>query len=307
MKEELRVFGRFFLTRFPLGQYSVYVVLLPAAVFGTLASAGWSGPPSALGAGGVAAGLLALLCVLFFMRVVDEVKDLAYDREFNPSRPLVTGEVGTRQVRWYLVGAAVCAVTLAARVGGAAVATAALIMAYSLFLLWLERISPWFRDSVHVNIAITIQLKTGVVVYAVTLAHAAGVHAPPAVVACAVPAFVLAYLSWEVARKTVRPEFARPGEKLYSTAVGAFGSLALAGFLLAAACLLLVTAAALWQSWDVLWLAAFAAPAVCATWGWLRWHSRRTVRYSPGGPALLAYVVFLAVPVLHWASAGRMS
>ncbi|MEV0639943.1 UbiA family prenyltransferase [Streptomyces sp. NPDC050619] len=309
MRHELLLFGRFFVKRFPLGLYSVYVLLLPAAVFCTLVPADRSGPsaqPSAAGsASAVVSGLLGLVCVLFFMRVVDEVKDLDYDRVFHPSRPLVTGVVGPRQVVWYLGGAAGAAAVLAAGAGAATTVTAALIMAYSLFLLRLEQTSAWFRDSMHRNIAVTIQLKTGVVGYAVTLAYAAGAaRASWPALLCAVLTFVLAYSSWEVARKTVRPEFAQPGEKLYSTAVGASGSLVLAAGLLVAACVLRAVVAAVWQEWDAGWVAACTVPLACAVWGWLRWRGRRTVRYAPAGPALLGYVLFLAVPVAHWASSG---
>ncbi|WP_107482099.1 UbiA family prenyltransferase [Streptomyces sp. JHA26] len=300
----LAVFGRFFLTRFPLARYSIYVLLLPAAVQSTLATRDTPGGPLGPARAGHVAGLAGLLCVLLFMRVVDEIKDLDYDRVFNRDRPLVTGEVSLAAARTYLAGSAAPALVSAAAAGPGPVAAAAAIMAYSLFLLGLERLSPRFRDAMWGNIVVTVQLKTGVLLYAVLLARTAGAAAPAGPSALTVSAFLLAYVSWEVARKTVREPFARPGEKLYSTAVGATASVAVAAVLLLAACGCRVAVAASWQSWGTGWQCAFLLPPTALAWGWVRLR-RGGERYAPGGPALLAYVVFLAVPVAHWAATGR--
>ncbi|MEU0009619.1 hypothetical protein ABZ079_36825 [Streptomyces sp. NPDC006314] len=177
-------------------------------------------------------------------------------------------------------------------------------MAYSLFLLGLEHLSPRFRDAVWGNIVVTVQLKSGVLLYTVLLARTAGAAAPAGPSALTLMAFLLAYLSWEVARKTVREPFARPGEKLYSTAVGATASLAVASALLLSACVCRVAVAASRQSWGAWWQYAFLLPPTALAWGWVCRQRRSGERYAPGGPALLAYVVFLAVPVTHWAATG---
>ncbi len=140
--------------------------------------------------------------------------------------------------------------------------------------------------------------------YTVLLARTAGAAAPPGPSALTVSAVVLAYLSWEVARKTVRGRFALPGEKLYSTAVGAAASLAMASALLLVACALRVAVGATWQSWTAPWLASFLAPLAAHAWAWRGWLRRTGERYAPGGPALLGYVAFLALPVIHWAATG---
>ncbi|MFD8463448.1 hypothetical protein ACFV27_46850 [Streptomyces antimycoticus] len=126
-------------------------------------------------------------------------------------------------------------------------------MAYSLFLLGLERLSPCFRDSVWGNIVVAVQLKSGVLLYTVLLARTADAAAPTNPSALTVVAFLLVYLSWEAARKTVREPFARPGEKLYSTAAGATASLTVASALLLVGCACRVAVAASWQSWAVWW------------------------------------------------------
>lgn len=300
----LRAFWRFFARRFPALRYLAYVALLPAAVLGTLAPSRPAGAAVGPGVAEQVCAALALFVILFFMRAVDEVKDLDYDREFHPDRPLVTGETDFATVRGCLVGSAVTAVALSAVVGMSAVVTAAAIMAYSLFLLLLERVSERFRESVWGNIVVTIQLKTGLICYAAQLSTAESAGTPAPATALVVLSFVLAYLHWEIARKTVRSRFALPGEKLYSTVPGASWSLAVAAALMLVACAL--RAAVLLgplgphpHEVGPAALVVLALPLAPVIWTVLDFRRHRRARHTAGAPAFATYLVFLASGVVQ--------
>ncbi|MEW1660312.1 MULTISPECIES: hypothetical protein [unclassified Streptomyces] len=292
----LHAFWRFFSQRFPAPRYLAYVLLWPAGVLGTLAPL--RPATTAVGPGATAQGCaaLALFVILFFMRAVDEIKDLDYDRQFHPDRPLVTGETDTATLRIYLAGSAALALTLSAAVSAAAVVTGAAIMAYSVLLLLLEKTSERFRESIWGNIAITIQLKTGLICYAALPAASGSAGAPPLPTALVVLSFLLAYLHWEIARKTLRARFALPGEKLYSTACGARWSLAIATALMVTACFLRAVVTLQADAGDVrpATLAVLAIPLALVAWGAVDFHRHSQRRHTAGGPAFAAYLAFLA-------------
>ncbi|MEU7381107.1 MULTISPECIES: hypothetical protein [unclassified Streptomyces] len=292
----LRAFWRFFSRRFPALRYLAYVVLWPAGVLGALAPLRPAGAAVGPGVAEQVCAALALFVILFFMRAVDEVKDLDYDRQFHPDRPLVTGETDAATIRVHLAGAAAVAVALSAVVGPAAVVTGLAIMAYSVFLLVLESTSERFRESVWGNIAVTIQLKTGLICYVALSAGSGAAGTPPLPTALVALSFLLAYLHWEIARKTVRTRFALPGEKLYSTAIGAPWSLGVAAGLMVTACALRAVVA-LGPDADGVpsaALAVLAVPLALVAWGVVGFRRRGEVRHTAGGPAFAAYLAFLA-------------
>ncbi len=282
---------RFTLHRYPPAKYVFYVSLLVAAVLTTLA-------PLRAGAGPglveVACGWAGVFTLLYFFRIVDEVKDLPYDREFNPKRPLVTGEVTLANVRAYGVGSGATALAFSAVAGRAPLVVAAGAISYSLLLLLAERKSTAFADSMWGNIVVTIQLKTILVLYVVAVGGG-GAALPTALL---VVSFLFGYLHWEIARKTTRREFERPGEKLYSTAAGWTGGAVVALVLLIVACALQAVVAVVWQDAgsETFWL---ALPLPITAWGLAKLARHRGNRYVPGNPALLAYVVFLAACTLR--------
>ncbi|MFR9728387.1 hypothetical protein ACL03H_04095 [Saccharopolyspora sp. MS10] len=286
----MRVFWRFFTKRFPPLKYVFYVSLLVSGVLSALAPLR-NGPGPGFGAAGCAA--VALFALLFFLRSVDEVKDRDYDREFNPRRPVVTGEVTTRDIGIYLVVSAAVALAASALAGLGPVLVAVAAMAFSLFLGWLETSWGRFDASMWRNIALTVQLKTLLVCLVVAL----GGPLPVLPSALLVSSVVLGYLHWEVARKTVRAEFAVPGEKLYSTAAGTAGALAVSAGLLVAACAAQAAAGLVWAgaSWQVL---VFLLPLPCTAWGLARFARTTGHRYAPAGPTLLGYVVLLGTCTL---------
>ncbi|MGW5095473.1 hypothetical protein ACWEQ1_34150 [Streptomyces nodosus] len=292
----LHAFWRFFSRRFPAPRYLAYVVLWPAGVLGALAPLHPAGTPVGPGAAQQVCAALALFVILFFMRAVDEIKDLDYDRRFHPDRPLVTGETDTTTIRLYLAASAALATALSTVVGPTAVVTGTAIMAYSVLLLLLENTYQRFRDSVWGNIAVTIQLKTVLISYVALQAGSAGAGTAPLPTALVVLSFLLAYLHWEIARKTIRTQFALPGEKLYSTAIGAPWSLGVAGALMLTACALRagVTLGSDTDETRPAALALLAVPVALVAWGIIDFRRHKEARHTAGGPAFAAYLTFLA-------------
>ncbi|MFJ5992817.1 UbiA family prenyltransferase [Lentzea sp. NPDC092896] len=282
---------RFSLQRYPPAKYVFYVFLLVAAVLTTLAPlrAG-SGP----GPVEVACGWAGAFTLLYFFRVVDEIKDLPYDREFSPARPLVTGDVTTADIRTYGTGSAVAALAFSAVAGLGPLIVAAGAMSYSLLLFLAERKSARFADSMWGNIVVTIQLKTILVLYVVAVGGG-GEVLPTGLL---VVSFLFGYLHWEIARKTMRREFERRGEKLYSTAAGWRGGASVALVLLVVACGLQAVVALVWDDAGLETL-LLALPLPITAWGLAKLARSREKRYAPGNPALLAYVVFLAACTLR--------
>jgi 4-hydroxybenzoate polyprenyltransferase len=293
----LRTFWRFLSQRFPVLRYLVYVAVWSTGIVSALAPLRTPRHLALPDAGSLVCGVLTVFAVLFFMRVVDEVKDLDYDRVYKRDRPLVTGEVTRNAVLTYLISSAVAALALSAVIGLVPMTIAASVMVYSLFLLWLERTSRRFADSMFGNIAVTIQLKTLLVCFVAALSWYEAGPIPVLPTASVVLAFVAAYLHWEISRKTVRDRFAIPGEKLYSAEIGAWRSLAVAGVLLVVACALEVSVAAYWERPVPFQIIVLLVPLLGVFWSAIRFATKSSMRYAPATPSLIAYWSFLVAPI----------
>lgn len=172
---------------------------------------------------GVALEALIVLgfVLLFFLRVVDEWKDADYDRVHNPDRPLARGLVTLRDLRVYLAASALVSLAIGAALGPRVLALAALDIVWALALVGLERASARVREGMLLNLLVTypVNVILSVMVAVCTTEHARAALDGRALVA--IVAFALAFLHFEVARKTAWPEAAAPGERLYSRALGA--------------------------------------------------------------------------------------
>ncbi|UGT61221.1 hypothetical protein [Nocardia asteroides] len=169
--------------------------------------------------------VLIVAIVLLYLRMVDEQKDLAYDRVHNPDRPLVTGAVTATDLR---IGMAVIAVLAVAGSlllsAGSALAIAAVLL-YGLGLWGLERVSAWVRDDILVNLVVTYPVQLLVTAYVlVSVLDTEGLNAGFWRLAPAALIFAGAFLQFEFARKTAHEP--RPGEHYYSNVLGARGSTA---------------------------------------------------------------------------------
>lgn len=224
--------------------YLLYGILWTLALEGTAAlltrpGSGWH--PT----GATVARIAIVALVLLYLRMVDEQKDLEYDRVHNPDRPLVTGAVSAADLRGAMAVIAVVAIggSLALSVRSA-IAIAA-VLAYGLILWGLEQLSETVRTDILLNLVVTYPVQLLVTAYVVLSAVDTGEAAASWRVAVVAIVFAGAFLQFEFARKTWR--VARPGEMYYSNALGARGSAA-ASVLLAVAAV--VTEIVVARPWD---------------------------------------------------------
>nr|WBO81696.1 hypothetical protein SBE_005568 [Streptomyces sp. SBE_14.2] len=207
--------GRFVLRMFRPHVYGTYGLLWVLALEGSaVAATGTAWRPSDATWLRVVSVVLALL----FLRMLDEQKDLDYDRVHHPDRPLVTGAITTAELR----GAMAAITALLVGLNAALSATAALLilaaLGYGVLLAVLERISPAVRDRHLLNLAVTypVQVILGCYVYGSLVADGtvgADWRGPVLLALCAG-----VFLHFEFARKTAWE--AADGERLYSTDLG---------------------------------------------------------------------------------------
>jgi 4-hydroxybenzoate polyprenyltransferase len=223
--------------RFPPQQFLLLAGLLAAvtaacvqgAAFGRITS--W---PAVLGAA------LALLFFLFRLRLFDELKDYAHDRQFYPRRPLQRGLVSTRDIKLLIFITLAAETAVAAWAGPGPFAWFAVSLAYSL-LMFKEFFAPaWLRQRFTLYIFLHELLAIPLFFYAASLqAPPGGLHADPLIWAVALfLGFQLFFL--EIARKMRPPEQENGARDTYTAQYGVRG----ASMLLAAA-----AAAALLLGW----------------------------------------------------------
>ncbi|MEU7632303.1 hypothetical protein AB0C34_20285 [Nocardia sp. NPDC049220] len=170
--------------------------------------------------------IVVVAVVLLYLRMVDEQKDLEYDRVHNPDRPLVTGAVRAADLRVAMCFIAIFSVaaSLALSVGSAVMITTAL--GYGLALWGMERLFLTVRTNILVNLVVTYPVQLLVTAYAVVSAIDTGVVGKNWRAAAVAVIFAGAFLQFEFARKTTRT--IHPSTMMYSNILGANGSAATA-------------------------------------------------------------------------------
>lgn len=184
----------------------------------------------------VLAALLSLFFVLFFIRVVDEVKDEDYDRVFSPDRPLIRGAVTHADLRRYALVTGLLALLLcglpAIRLSPWLLAIVFLDLCHALLLVKLDEWSETIREGMLANLVVTYPVNMLVSAFIYVFALAAADRAPVASDALVVGAFVVVFLHFELGRKLQWPEVLEEGERAYTRAIspwlGALGVVLLA-------------------------------------------------------------------------------
>lgn len=213
------------IARFTVVRYEthhlLYAVLFVAAVEGTAAVV--SHPDSAWRPGWATAVRIVVVAVLLlYLRMVDEIKDLDYDRVHNPERPLVTGAVGVGEL-WVAIGVIAVALTVVSSLlswWSAALVVAA--MGYGLALWGLESVSARIHRDLLLNLAVTYPVQLWIIAYLVRSAIDTGQVENGWRTAWVALIFAGAFLHFEFARKTVAD--VRPGQWYYSNVLGVRGS-----------------------------------------------------------------------------------
>ncbi|MEV6099651.1 hypothetical protein [Nocardia sp. NPDC051981] len=201
--------------------YLLYGILWVLALEGTaalLTQPGVAWYPT--GATAARIGIVAI--VLLYLRMVDEQKDLEYDRVHNPDRPLVTGAVSALELRSAMGVIAVVSIAGSLALSVRSAVAIAAVLAYGLILWALEQLSGTVRTDIMLNLVVTYPVQLLVTAYVVLSAVDTGEAAAHGRVAVVAVVFAGAFLQFEFARKTSRS--VRPGEMYYSNALGALGS-----------------------------------------------------------------------------------
>ncbi|MGX4687775.1 hypothetical protein [Streptomyces sp. JNUCC 63] len=160
----------------------------------------------------------SVVLALLFLRMLDEQKDLEYDRVHHPDRPLVTGAITAAELRGAMAALTAVVTGLNAALSPTAVLLILSALGYALLLAALERLSATVRDRQLLDLAVSypVQILLGIYVYG-SLAAAGTVPADwRAGVLLALCACV--FLHFEFARKTAWET--PPGARLYSAGLG---------------------------------------------------------------------------------------
>jgi hypothetical protein len=230
---------------------------------------------------GTAVAAVSLILNLLLMRVIDDIRDLDYDRAHSPNRPLPRGVVTTTE----LLGlyAAGSAVIIAINLGrGAALALIAGQLGYALLVLAAHRWLRW-PDGDNVPLTLLISAPAQILLHLYLYAgylRSAG-HPADGSVWAALAVVVLASLHLELAKKIVRVP--KAGERTYVTTIGLPATVALAVLTPLASAALLLAAARPWSPWTLLVLAPMALPLI-ALWRFRdpaanRWKGRYSAFY----------------------------
>jgi 4-hydroxybenzoate polyprenyltransferase len=245
------------------------------------------------------ATLATFTVLLLLIRAIDDLRDLEYDREHNPRRPLASGAVTVSDLGVLVVAGAVTVLLLNAP-RGAVWAAAAVALAYATALLVADRLLHWpSGDAIIVSalMSLPVQLLLGAYLYA---AFVRDTHSPAglgALLPLATMAAIFAHL--ELARKTARVP--RPGERTY---VSVLGVRATAMSALAAAAIATLLALLLTRPWAPggSWGWLVLAPALLPVRGALRFQRGNAARWpvaDSGFYILAAFTAFLVVDLLE--------
>ncbi|MBL4847056.1 MAG: hypothetical protein JKY65_16170 [Planctomycetes bacterium] len=168
----------------------------------------------------VVSAVVCMFFVLFFIRVVDEVKDEDYDRLFSPDRPLIRGAVDHTDLRRYALVtgllALLCCALPALRLSPWLLAIVFLDLAHTLLLVKLDQWSETIREGMLANLVVTYPVNVLVSGFIYLFALRACERAPVLSDALVVGAFVVVFLHFELGRKLQWPEVLAEGERAYT-------------------------------------------------------------------------------------------
>ncbi len=207
--------------RFPPQQFLLLAGLL-AAVLGAFLQTRAYGRVASWPA--VLLAALALLLFLFRLRLFDELKDYAHDRQFYPERPLQRGLVTTGDIKRLIFISLALETGLAAYGGAAPLAWFAASLVYSL-LMFKEFFAPaWLRRRFTLYIFLHELLAIPLFFYAASLQVPGGrLYADP--LAWTVVLFLGFQLFFlEIARKMRPPDLENEARDTYTAQYGVRGA-----------------------------------------------------------------------------------
>lgn len=244
---------------------------------------------------------LTFFGMLFVLRAIDEVKDLAYDQQYNPDRPLVSGAVNMGDIRSYIIfGTALIAAANVAIAWQLALFVV-LNIGYGLLLMWLEKVIPLMDRSMFFNLLITYPVSIALSFYTLVQIQFTQRIEYSSYLLLIIGCYILAFLHFEIIRKSMWQNLSEPGEKLYSSELGTEAALTLGSLcgVLAICGMLLLN-----QPWQL--------SGANAITGWLplsglilvalslkRFLSNREARFNPRKFSVPYIVTFYLFNLLH--------
>jgi 4-hydroxybenzoate polyprenyltransferase len=181
---------------------------------------------------------VSFFLVLLFLRAIDEIKDLDYDRLHKADRPLVRGDVSVSEV-WLLSAVIAFAVQmLNLFVDPALTLFTSINISYGLFLLVLERNSRRFRESILLNLVVTFPVSAALNVFAWLYLSGRGAAPDAGFAVPLIAAYIAGFLHFEFGRKLKWPHLAASGENGYAMVLGSGGALLVCFALGVTACFL---------------------------------------------------------------------
>lgn len=246
-------------------------------------------------------GVATFFVVLFYLRVIDEWKDFAYDQIYNPTRPLVRGAVTFHHLYGFLIASAAIAIGLlllfpafsAASPWPPIIITADL--AYGLLLVALEKLAPPLRDGMLLNLVVTYPVNVALSVFAYAAWLGRTGTRPDRRAVLLIVSFALAFLHYEFARKIAWSGQAIPGKRLYSAVLGQRITVALAILFAVGAAAM---AAGLFVPISAFGFAPLAAllPVLAGTWRFARLSD--TAKSAPLAPFAMGFLALFYATVL---------
>ena len=281
--------GRFVRSRFPPLKHTVYCMIWTSSCLAqskllTESRNSFEMSTGYFSARHLWAFVLSFL-ILLFMRVVDDWKDLPYDRMFNPHRALPARTVSLKTCKFMLAGVASTVALLGFWTPQGSTSIAFTILIYSLMLLLLDQKSQWFSEKMYLNLGFSVQLKTlgNLLILNCFLGPENLLPALPLAFAS-----TFSYLAWETSRKTVPCAELAPSLKAYSRESGYWGSLVIAF------CFATLSASVFWieNANPLVW-------AVLGLFGFALGIHKKIKKINLGAVGLFCYLLFLIVP-LFW-------
>ncbi|WP_433478606.1 hypothetical protein ACQPZP_17170 [Spirillospora sp. CA-142024] len=240
---------------------------------------------------GTAVAAVSLFVDLLLMRALDDIRDLDYDRRFNPGRPLASGAVRVGDLAvLYCVGAVTLAVLNAAWPWRAGVLL--LQLGYGAAVIGVHR--RWRRPSAdRMFTSLLVSLPAPVLLHLYLYAgylDEAG-HRADRYGLVAVVVVVLAAGHPELAGKITRVP--RAGERTYAATLGVHGTVAFALAVPVLSALLLAAFSQAADGWTLVAAVPLVLPAFAA------WSFRRgRARWPPAAPPLYLLSAFASYLVL---------
>lgn len=254
-------------------------------------------------------GITTLFLVMFYLRAVDEVKDLEYDKKYNPNRPLVTGAVTMADIRryWLVAFLVIPAINLGLGLWLALFIVADML--YGLLLLKLEQWVSLMNRNMIFNLLLTYPVSIALSVYTLLLTYwvlGVEIHATSIGI---IGIYILAFLNFEIVRKNLWPCMAEEGETFYSHDLGPIKAAVVALVCAVFAVGSMIYLNAPWQAVGSAsltgWLPIIALyPAIKS---FLNFYRERINRYNPRKFAVMFIAAFYLANLIHALTANRLS